>query len=117
MGEEDAATAAEVWNVTAGGNFHEEATGRATGANVLHLTETMKGSAMALGTDERELATRMEDIRERLLEARSRRVRPGLDDKVLTDWNGLMIAALAKAGAAMGEPSYIEAARRATAFI
>ena len=55
--------------------------------------------------------------RRTLLAARALRVRPGKDDKVLTDWNGLAIAAFARAGRAMGEPRYIAAAERAAAFI
>jgi uncharacterized protein YyaL (SSP411 family) len=117
LGKEDAVLAAEVWNAKKGGNFQEEATGKATGANVLHLTAGAKENAMALGMSEEELDRRMEAIRLRLLEARSARVRPGLDDKVLTDWNGFMIAALAKAGTALDEPSYVDAAKRAAAFM
>ena len=51
--------------------------------------------------------TRLAALRERLLAAREPRVRPGLDDKVLADWNGLMIAALANAGVAFGEPEWL----------
>ena len=58
-----------------------------------------------------------EEIHGKLLQARNSRVKPLLDDKVLTDWNGLMIAALAKAGAVLGEGSYIEAAEKAMNFI
>jgi len=107
LGTEDAARAARLWNATREGNFREEASGRSTGSNVLHLDR-----------DARELPGEDgEALRQRLLEARSRRVRPGLDDKVLTDWNGFMVAALAKAGAALGEPSYVEAAKRAADFV
>ncbi len=56
-------------------------------------------------------------IRERLLSAREQRPRPGLDDKRLTSWNALMIAALADAGAVLGEPRYTEAARAGAEFI
>jgi uncharacterized protein len=63
--------------------------------------------------DEARLAT----LRERLLEVRDRRVRPGRDDKVLTDWNGLMIAALVEAGMVFGEPSWIAAATKAYGFL
>jgi hypothetical protein len=52
-----------------------------------------------------------------LLEARARRVRPHLDDKVLTAWNGLMISAFARAGAVLNEPRYAQMARRAADFV
>jgi uncharacterized protein YyaL (SSP411 family) len=61
-------------------------------------------------------ATR-ERIRARLLEARAGRTRPGLDDKRLTSWNALMIAALADAGAVLDEPRYLEAAEQCAEFI
>ena len=56
-------------------------------------------------------------IRDELLEARSKRVRPGLDDKVLTEWNALMISTLAQAGAAMGRADWLEAASSAMEFL
>jgi uncharacterized protein YyaL (SSP411 family) len=117
LGKDDAAVAAKVWGATQGGNFREEASGRTTGSNVLHLPEDIQDQAMALSMPHKELEQRMTTIRKRLLEARSERVRPGLDDKVLTDWNGFMIAALAKAGAALGKVDYVEAARRAAGFV
>ncbi len=57
------------------------------------------------------------EIRKRLLEARSKRVRPGLDDKRLTSWNALMITALAEVGAVLERSDYIEAATAATDFV
>jgi uncharacterized protein YyaL (SSP411 family) len=62
-------------------------------------------------------AARLAQLREILLNAREGRVRPGLDDKVLADWNGLMIAALVNAGVAFDEPDWITMARRAFDFI
>src|SRR4051794_38003972 len=59
----------------------------------------------------------IEEARRRLFEARLARSRPGLDDKVLTEWNALMIAAMAEAGTATGTPEWIEAARRAGQFL
>jgi len=56
-------------------------------------------------------------MRERLLAIRAKRVRPGFDDKVLADWNGLAIAALAEAGAAFDDPLWIDAAARAFSFV
>ncbi|MDX6749922.1 thioredoxin domain-containing protein [Geminicoccaceae bacterium 1502E] len=58
-------------------------------------------------------AQRLAGARARLLEAREKRVRPGLDDKVLADWNGLMIAALAEAGLRFGLEAWVERARTA----
>ncbi len=60
---------------------------------------------------------RLEEIRGRLLQARSARVRPGFDDKRVTAWNALMIAALADAGAVFGRPDYLEAASRCAAAL
>jgi uncharacterized protein YyaL (SSP411 family) len=60
---------------------------------------------------------RLAPLRDKLLSVRSKRVRPGLDDKVLADWNGLMIAALAHAGTMLAEPGWIEIAGRAFDFI
>jgi uncharacterized protein YyaL (SSP411 family) len=60
---------------------------------------------------------RLEEIRERLLQARSRRVRPGLDDKRLTAWNALMISALADSGAVLDRGDYLEAAAACASFL
>jgi len=59
------------------------------------------------------LSARIESARQVLLAARAQRVRPLLDDKVLADWNGLMIGALAAAGRAFNLPNYISAAKQA----
>jgi uncharacterized protein YyaL (SSP411 family) len=61
--------------------------------------------------------TKLAAMRETLLTARGRRVRPGLDDKVLADWNGLMIAALVNAGLTFEEPRWLEMAARAFLFV
>jgi uncharacterized protein YyaL (SSP411 family) len=61
--------------------------------------------------------TQIEELRQRLFAAREQRPRPGLDDKVLTEWNALMVSSLAEAGALLGEPSWIEAAADAGRFL
>ena len=117
LGAEDAELAARVFDATKEGNFDEEATGKATGANVLHLPRPMADVATSLDMKEEDLMARVEDIRVRLLAARSERVRPHLDDKVLTDWNGFMIAALARTGTALDRPDLVDAAGTAAKFV
>jgi uncharacterized protein YyaL (SSP411 family) len=62
-------------------------------------------------------AARLAGLRQQLLAARANRVRPGLDDKVLADWNGLMIAALVNAGVMLHQPQWLDLAKRAFAFV
>ena len=117
LGEQDARIAAAVWNTDASGNFLNEATREKTGDNILHLTGHVKEKAADLKMDGEALVARLEEIRDKLFEARSRRVRPLLDDKILTDWNGLMAAALARAGAVFERAEYVDRARRTVDFI
>jgi uncharacterized protein YyaL (SSP411 family) len=84
---------------------------------VLHLPAPVEEVARSGGVTEAELLRRLDRGRRALLEARSRRARPLTDDKVLADWNGLMIGALARAGARLAEPRYLDAARRAGRFV
>jgi hypothetical protein len=84
---------------------------------VLWLPESLEARAAELGTTLDELLARLEPGRRALLEARSARPRPLVDDKVLADWNGLMIGAMAEAGKALSEPRYLDAARRAATFV
>ncbi|HOO46308.1 MAG TPA: thioredoxin domain-containing protein [Deltaproteobacteria bacterium] len=88
-----------------------------TGEGVLHMTQSPKRTAEHLGMDEAAFYARLEQIRMVLFEKRSERTRPFKDELVLTDWNGLMIAALAKAGKAFGSRAYTDAAARAADFI
>ena len=84
---------------------------------VLHLPVPLDEIARTGGIPEAELARRLDRGRRALLEARSRRERPLTDDKVLADWNGLMIGAMARAGARLAESRYLDAARRAARFV
>jgi uncharacterized protein YyaL (SSP411 family) len=106
----------KVFNVEKDGNFREESTGEKTGQNIPHLTEELTDLARTLNLALHTLEDRIAEGRRILLAARNDRVRPHKDDKVLTDWNGLMIAALARAGGVLGEGIYSEAARRSADF-
>ncbi|HLL26365.1 MAG TPA: thioredoxin domain-containing protein [Xanthobacteraceae bacterium] len=101
LGDVDAAFFAVPYGLSAEGNFE--------GRNILnrlnHLPRTQDSE------------DRLKNLRAKLLAARARCVRPGLDDKVLADWNGLMIAALANAGALFGEEKWIDPGARAFRFV
>jgi hypothetical protein len=115
---EETELAFKLFNVEAYGNFVEETSGRRTGRNVLYLGKPLSEWSLELGLSENELGKRLEKIRQKLFEERGRRVRPHRDDKILADWNGLMIVALAKGAQVLAEPSYYaEAAERAAGFI
>jgi len=97
---DDAADAIAAFGVTPEGHLE--------GRSVLHVPG---------GTPPDEPDPRVEEMATRLLDARSERVRPALDDKVLSSWNSLMISALSDAGAVLDRPDYLEAARRAADFV
>ncbi len=109
LGPEATESFAYVYDVTEAGNFD--------GRNILNRAKTPPECAEILGRDPVEMAAELVAGRRKLFEARSRRARPGRDDKVLAGWNGLMIDALARAGAVLGEPRYADAAARAADFL
>ena len=109
--------AIDAFGVEPEGNFREESTGRRPGTNILVLARDPDELALNHGGSAETIADRLRATRRLLLEARNSRVRPGLDDKVLTDWNGLAIAALARAGAVLPDPTFVEAAQRSADFI
>jgi len=87
------------------------------GGNILRLLSGLGDAASVLKMSELDLYERLEKIRAKLFLAREKRVHPFRDDKILTDWNGLMIAALAKAAQALPEAKYATAATKAADFI
>jgi uncharacterized protein len=101
LGEENAAFFSAHYDVTAHGNFE--------GHNILNRLKHLPRSMEDEG--------RLVPLRARLLAARSKRERPGLDDKVLADWNGLMIAALVHSAGTLDAPAFLAMAERAFRFI
>jgi uncharacterized protein YyaL (SSP411 family) len=92
--------------------------GEFTGRNILFEANTVEQTARRYGSSEAGMAEALRAAGAKLLEARSRlKVRPHLDDKVLTAWNGLMIGAFAQGGRVLGEARYTEAAARAARFV
>ncbi|MCP4136479.1 MAG: thioredoxin domain-containing protein [bacterium] len=117
LGAEDGKRAVKLFAMSAEGNFLDESVKQKTGANILHHNKELNKTAGELGISLDELRAARERIREKMFLHREKRIHPGKDDKILTDWNGIMIAALAQGARVLNEPKYREAAERAAGFI
>jgi uncharacterized protein len=98
---------ASIYGVEQNGNVHDDPHGEFAGKNILYSREPLDDAAEA----------ELQPAKTALLAIRSRRVRPHLDDKILTAWNGLMISAFAKGAQVLDERRYLSAAQRAANFI
>ena len=117
LGEEDGERFSRIFAVTEPGNYREQPGGKRTGRNILRLRRPLASWAHEFSISEEDLAWFVESARQKLFAARGERVRPAKDDKILTDSNALMIAALAKAARALDDPEYLAAAEKAAAFV
>ena len=104
------------YGVAEGGNVVNDPHSEFSGRNILYQAASVEETAEQFGRPVEEIRTGLETAEAALLKARASRVRPHLDDKILTAWNGLMISALALGGAVLEEPRYAKAARRAADF-
>jgi uncharacterized protein len=105
------------YGVEPDGNVSEDPQGEFTGKNILYQRRSIEETAEHFGVSADDVRRVLSDAVQKLLSERGKRVRPHLDDKILTSWNGLMISAFAKGGRALGESRYLLAARRAADFI
>jgi len=110
LSDEEYKVIAEHFNITESGNFEH-------GKNVLHSSGDIDTTAKKLGFSHHVVSTTLESAKQKLLDARSKRVRPHLDDKILVSWNGLMLGAIARAGDVLNKPEYISSAIRAGQFL
>jgi uncharacterized protein YyaL (SSP411 family) len=117
LSTEEADLIIRAFNIEGGGNFDDEATGRRQGNNILFFDKGLDEIASDLGIAAPELDRRLGVTREKLFRAREKRVHPHKDDKILTDWNGLMIAALARGAQAFDDSTLAEASGHAVDFI
>ena len=115
LSQEEADLMVRAFQVQKEGNFTEEVTGKKTGANILYPGRSLTGVVAALQIPDGERI--IDRARRKLFEAREKRIHPHKDDKILTDWNGLMIAALAKGAQVLGEERYALAASEAMGFV
>ena len=118
---DDAALARWRFGIEAGGNAPTDPHGEFSGKNLLYVSESVEDIAARAGLSAAEVSNRLRRVRERLADARSRRPKPHLDDKVLTAWNGLMIAACARAARVLPDSPdrdrYLAAAVKSATFI
>ncbi|MFN0011273.1 MAG: thioredoxin domain-containing protein [Phycisphaerales bacterium] len=113
----DTAFALDLYGLNSGPNFQDPHHPAEPARNVLHLGERPEATAARLGLTVDALNARVDAINAGLLAARHARKQPRLDDKILTSWNGLMIAALADAGRLLNQPAWIDAADRAATAV
>jgi uncharacterized protein YyaL (SSP411 family) len=114
---EDGDLAVDLFGLEAEGNYVDGFLKSRSGKNILHLPRSFDELALERGLSVDELIVRLGRIRDVLFEARKERVAPAMDDKVLVDWNGLMIAAFARASWVFGEKRFLGAAVGAADFV
>jgi uncharacterized protein YyaL (SSP411 family) len=109
LGDTDAALFAAYYNITNVGNFE--------GENILNVTRDLNEVAQTENVTTEQLRETLVRGRQKLFEAREKRVKPARDEKVLTAWNGLMLASFAEAGIILDRPDYTEVARQNARFV
>jgi uncharacterized protein YyaL (SSP411 family) len=115
LSPKDMELSVKIFGVMDRGNVDEVSVGR-NSKNILHIPKPIEQLASESGIAVNGLKKRLSTIRRALFEAREKRVHPAKDDKILTDWNGLMISALARASQVLGEEEYLLAAVKAADF-
>ena len=98
----------DLYSLDSSGNFKDEATRQFTGKNIFHLKNLI---------NDKSKSKQIKEINNNLFNIRKKRIHPLKDNKILTDWNGLMIVAYAKAGIAFNNKSFINTAEKSTQFI
>src|SRR5215813_11235030 len=109
LGERDASLFCDYYNVSEGGNFE--------GQSILNVSQSLEDVARQNDISVTELAHVLETSREKLFAILERSVKPDRDDKILTAWNGLMLASLSEGGAILNRPDYTRAAQRNAEFV
>jgi uncharacterized protein YyaL (SSP411 family) len=109
LGEKDTANFSAYYNITEAGNFE--------GKNIPNVTRSKEEVAKSLGIAEAELEASLKESRRKLFELRETRIKPARDEKILTAWNGLMLASFAEAAVILNRRDYTEAARRNGEFV
>ena len=116
LGKKDAATFLKIYRFEEKGNFLDEVTHQKTGYNIAHLKKSLNQHATDQNQDSLEFRKKINAFRSKLFKYREKRVHPQKDDKVLTDWNGLMISTFAQSARALKQEKYLKVAQKAADF-
>lgn len=114
---DQARVAFQVFRISSAGNFPDPASGERCGRNILAMVQTPEEAAKTLGVSPGQVREMLDGVKHTLSAARMRRIRPFRDEKILADWNGLAIGALARAGRVFRSPDCLAAAERAAGFV
>ena len=114
---DDAAIVRQRFGILPGGNAPFDPHAEFTGKNLLYVAATVEELAAPLGVSDADVSVRLANARQRMFEASRPRPRPHLDDKVLTAWNGLMIAAFARGARVLSSAGHLQVAQKAAGFI
>jgi uncharacterized protein YyaL (SSP411 family) len=117
LNSKEAKVVTTAYSLKSNGNYQDEANGKLTGMNIPHIVQENESLVKKLSMELDELTGILDTSREKLFQSREKRVRPLRDDKVLADWNGLMITALAKASRVLDNQEYLAYAEKAVKFI
>ncbi len=109
IGEENVEIFCEYYDITPQGNFE--------GENILHVQTPIDIFARKIGMDLEQLEALLADCRQKLFDEREKRIKPGLDDKILTSWNGIMIRGMAMGYQLTGKPEYLTACEKSAEFV
>ena len=117
LGEDDANVFAYCYGVESEGNAEHDPHGEFVGKNILYAAHSVKEAAEHFQKSLADIESVLRRSQKKLLDRRAKRPRPHLDDKILTDWNGLVISSLAFGSRVLGDSKYLEAAENAARFI
>ncbi|TAN60729.1 thioredoxin domain-containing protein [bacterium] len=117
LGKEKAEIFSYSFGIETSGNSLSDPMGEFKGKNILHIAHSPQESAAHFKQSRDKIDRVMREAKEKLLAARAKRMRPHRDDKILTDWNGLMISALSLGSRVLNDPRYRQAAEKSVQFI
>ncbi|MBI2118490.1 MAG: thioredoxin domain-containing protein [Elusimicrobia bacterium] len=117
LGKESGEIFSYQYGVEENGNAKSDPQGEFINKNILYLAHSIEETAKKFGKKEEEIERILDEARDKLLSERSKRPRPERDDKILVDWNGLMISAFAKAAQVLDNPEYLKTGEKAALFL